>query len=251
MGDQLASGAEALRLFFTDDLFLVKEEEIVYETAAVNPVKVMPAADIVTVAGRPAEEAVNEKTAHLATATNLPLVDAAVEIAGEPEIGKVTSMLNIIDHINGGEAVPPVPAGLNKAVAAPVTVPPVFKYLGKNQKNVLILVNDQQNETSTERGRELLRNIVKALQLTASDFALLNYAGYEHTPLTALTAFFKSRLVLSFGVGASQLGLAIQGVNTLVNEEGVQLIFSQNLDPLADSQADKKALWGSLKQIKL
>jgi DNA polymerase III psi subunit len=251
MGDQLASGAEALRLFFTDDLFLVKEEEIVYETAAANPVKVMPAADAATAGGRLAEEAVNVKTTQSAAATNLPLVDASVETAGEPEIGKVTSMLNIIDHINGGEAVALVPAGQKKADEAIVTVPPVFKYLGKNQKNVLILVNDQQNETSTERGRELLRNIVKALQLTASDFALLNYAAYEHTPLTALTDFFKSQLVLSFGVSAAELGLAVQGVNTLINKEGVQLIFSQNLDPLADSQADKKALWGSLKQIKL
>jgi DNA polymerase III psi subunit len=218
MGDQLASGAEALRLFFTDDLFLVKEEE----------------------QGIPLVEATVEKTA-------VP----EVAIATEPEVGMVNSMLNIIDHIKAGDAAPAVPAGLNKEADVIVSVPIVFKYLGKNQKNVLILVNDKQNETSTERGRELLRNIVKALQLTASDFALLNYAAYEHTPLTALTDFFKSQLVLCFGVSAAELGLAVQGVNTLVNEGDVQLIFSQNLDPLAESQADKKALWGSLKQIKL
>lgn len=218
MADQLATGADALRLFFTDDLFLVKEEELIDSTAAV----------IAAVAA--AEKAVHS-------------VNAAAQPAPTPAAPIVTPTL---------QAASPIPAvELPKEAVLETSAAPAFKYLGKNQKNVLILVHDERNETSTERGRELLRNIVKALQLTANDFALLNYAAYANTPFNTLTTFFSSKLVLSFGVAAAQLGLGEQGLNVLHQEGSVQLVFSQNLDLLAESQQDKKALWGSLKQIQL
>lgn len=184
MGEQLAAGADALRMFFTDDIYLINGDETVLHTAAVE---------------LPAE----------------PVAAAAVE---------------------------PVTA---------IAEPAVFKYLGKNQKNVLILVNDSQNETSTERGRELLRNIVKALQLSANDFALVNYAAYENALFSSLTSFLSSKLVLSFGVTPVQLGLDNKPANTIVMEGDVQLVLSRNLDALADNLDEKKALWGSLKQIQL
>lgn len=221
MGDQLASGAEALRLFFTDDIYLIQGDEAVEAVYAALP------------------------------ETQVPPVQAAAAQAGS-----VTATI-----VETESSAAPVPA----AVAEPVkvanvveipsvtTVPaaPSFKYLGKNQKNVLILVNDKENETSTERGRELLRNIVKALQLSANDFALVNYTVYENTPLQVLTAFFSSKLVLSFGVAPEMLGLAAQPANLLIREGDIELVFSKNLDPLAEDLAEKKALWGSLKQIKL
>lgn len=218
MADQLATGADALRLFFTDDLFLVKEEELIDSTAAV----------IAAVAA--AEKAVHS-------------VNATAQAAPTPAAPIVTPTL---------QAASPIPAvELPKEAVLETSAALAFKYLGKNQKNVLILVHDERNETSTERGRELLRNIVKALQLTANDFALLNYAAYANTPFNTLTTFFSSKLVLSFGVAAGQLGLGEQGLNVLHQEGSVQLVFSQNLDLLAESQQDKKALWGSLKQIQL
>jgi len=175
MGDQLTTSAAALRMFFTDDIYLVSGEEIRVSTLAVDS---------------------DEK---------------------------------------------------ERETAQPV----VFKYLGKNQKNVLILVNDQHYDVSTERGRELLRNIVKALQLTANDFALLNYHPYQDQDFAALTGFFSSKLVMAFGVGPLQLGLPDYPANTIVMEGQVQLVFSKDLDLLSDNQNEKKALWGSMKKIQL
>lgn len=211
MGEQLAAGAEALRMFFTDDIYLINGDDTVSNVAA---------------ATLPAEGAVPEE---------IVLKEVPVQVK---------------------ETVFPLkaPADPVKEIAVPVkeiAVPVIFKYLGKNQKNVLILVNDGQNETSTERGRELLRNIVKALQLTANDFALLNYAAYENSDFSSLTTFFSSKLVLSFGVNPVQLGLDDKPANVIVKEGNIQLVFSQNLDALADNLNEKKALWGSLKQIQL
>jgi len=170
MGDQVTTSAEALRMFFNDDVYLVNSKEYT------------PVADL-------------------------------------PEVKK----------------------------AAPV----VFNYLGKNEKNILILVNDAENGVSTEKGRELLRNIVKALQLTANDFALLNYAVYENTAFSDLTDFFSSKLSLVFGVTPAQLGLANHAPHIIHQVNAVQLIFSGNLDLLADDMQGKKSLWGSLKQLSI
>jgi len=170
MGDQLTTSAEALRLFFNEDVYLVSTQE-------------------------------------------------AIPVVKLPDV----------------------------KAAAPV----VFKYLGKNEKNILILVNDAGNDVSTEKGRELLRNIVKALQLTANDFALMNYAAYENAAFAELTTFFSCKLSLVFGVTAAQLGLGERAHHVVHQIGETQLIFSGNLDALADDLHGKKTLWGSLKQLSI
>ena len=161
MSTQLTSNAKALRLFFTDDVFLVKNE---MQTAFVELVKVK---ETLT---QPEGVAIKEK------------VDDVVE--------KTTADLNLVEE-------PKIEIKPNFD----------FKYLGKNQKNILILVNDKQNEVSTEKGRELLRKLVLAINLTAKDFALVNYANYENADFKDLDGFFRCKILLSFGVGAKQLGL--------------------------------------------
>jgi len=190
MGDQLTTSAAALRMFFTDDIYLVGGDE-------------------------------------------------QLAVAEQPAPSLIP---------------PPAPLPIFEKVVTPVLeIAPAasFNYLGKNQKNVLILVKDDQNDVSTERGRELLRNIVKALQLTANDFALLNYHAYQDQHFPALKEFFASKLVMAFGVTPVQLGLAEHPANTIVMEGAVQVVFSQNLDMLSDNQNEKKALWGSMKKIRL
>lgn len=127
-----------------------------------------------------------------------------------------------------------------------------FKYLGKNQRNILILVNDEQNDVSDEAGRELLRKIVKSVNLSANDFALLNYAKYKGVGLHQLQAYFSSVLVFSFGVTPEQLAIATTHPDhTIVQEGTVRMIFSAELRVLDQNPAGKKALWGSLQNLGL
>jgi hypothetical protein len=191
MADQLTTSAEALRLFFTDDIYLVKNED----------------AEAFNIAPKP-----------------------------EPPVENLSQ-----------QALRPVSAAPEQGYASA----PVFKYLGKNQKNVLILVYDSENDVSSESGRELLRNLVKAMQLTANDFALLNYFNYNETKFEDLSTFFSSRLVLAFGVDPVQLGLNEQPRHSIGMHGDIQLVFSERLDLLAADQEGKKRLWGSLKQLKI
>lgn len=178
MVSQLTTNGEGLRLFFTDDIYLVNEPE-----------------------GTLNEEA-------------QPL------IVSEPIVP------------------------LNK-------VQPEFKFLGNNNRNILILVYDEYNDVSDEKGRELLRKIVKSINLTASDFALLNYANYKETSYEQLKDRFSSVIIFAFGVSSQQLGLKQYPENTVVTEGAVKLIFSSTLQKLDEDTNGKKVLWGSLKQLEL
>ena len=126
-----------------------------------------------------------------------------------------------------------------------------FKFLGKNKRNILILVNDAHHEVSTEAGRELLRKIVKSVNLTADDFALLNYAKYPSADFARLNAFFSCSVVFAFGVSASQLGLSVHPENTIVQEASARLIFTAGLPELNEDPNGKKALWACLKNLGL
>lgn len=182
MPSQLTTDEQALRLFFTDDFYLVDEPGVLKDSR--------------------------------------PQPEAGIEQPEKPVI--------------------PV---------EPVAAAPVFKFLGNNKRNILILVNDPENEVSDEKGRELLRKIVKSVNLTANDFALLNYANYANVDFTQLQAHFSSAVVFAFGVSSRQLGLAGHPENTVIMAGAVKLIFSAELRKLEEDQNGKKVLWGSLKQL--
>lgn len=131
------------------------------------------------------------------------------------------------------------------------TTVPEFKFLGNNKRSILILVNDHENDVSDEKGRELLRKIVKSVNLTADDFALLNYSGYPNVSFNQLQARFSSVIVFAFGVSPKHLGLNDHPENIMVTEGAVKLIFSAELRKLEEDQNSKKVLWGSLKQLGL
>lgn len=161
-----------------------------------------------------------------------------VYLVNEPDI-----QLNVA----GPALVKPVVNSLKEEIAEPVE----FKFLGKNQRNILILVNDDQNEVSDEMGRELLRKIVKSVNLTATDFALLNYAGYKGTGFKQLHDYFSCTLIFAFGVTPAQLSLSTHPENIVVSEGPVRLIFSDELRQLDKKPSGKKALWGSLQNLGL
>lgn len=189
MVSQLSTNGEALRLFFTEDIYFVNEapvEASVVDTAAVSGFEV-------------------------------PEISTATPIS-TPEVENAT-----VD----------------------------FKFLGKNKRNILILVNDGQHEVSNETGRELLRKIVKSVNLTAEDFALLNYAKYSNADFKQLKGFFNCNILFAFGVSPSQLSLSDRPQNTITHEGEARIVFTTDLPALNEDSNGKKALWGCLRNLEL
>jgi hypothetical protein len=201
MNNQLTSNAEALRLFFTEDIYLVGDRQ---QSVSAEPV--------------------NQNT-------TLPVAIPPIEVNRQQQNLSATAIIAPTDTPN------------SKARKFN------FEYLGKNQKRILILVNDKINKVSSPLGTELLRKLVKAIALTNNDFALVNFAHYPGATFEDLNEFFNCELVLSFGVEAPLLGLAPQPLHQLAQLLETRLIFTANLDELDRDTASKKILWTTLQRL--
>jgi len=217
MENQVTNNANALRLFFTEEVFLVKDESV----------EILPL--------RSAEQAF---VAENVSVTEAKESNVKPEIAQIPEINAT----NIPKVYPQGPEIPHI-------VAEPLPEK-TFKFLGGNKKSVLILVNDKQYDVSTEQGRELLRKIVKAVDLGTPDFAILNYANYSGTDYAELHRFFKPVIMLSFGVEIAELKLNLSWQNEIIVHENTKIIFAPNLHHLDSDLTAKKLLWGHLQKIK-
>ncbi|MCZ4225463.1 hypothetical protein [Pedobacter rhodius] len=217
MESQVTNNANALRLFFTEDVFLVEDKTV------------KNASDVTL-------EAVLSKSAiEINDAAEAPLI---VETEGNKQDKLVEDVKNYVQN-----------AEISPVVETP-EVPRTYKFLGGNRKSVLILVNDSTNDVSTEQGRELLRKIVKAIDLATPDFALVNYANYPGTDFIELHQFFKPGLMLAFGVEAKHLKLNLNWAGEIILHESTKIIFAPDLHALDSDIAAKKSLWGNLQKIK-
>jgi len=217
MENQLTNNANALRLFFTEDIFLVGDKSIEMQSAV-------------------GLEAVVEDS----TISNIAIP------------GSLSSVKNIpVVEDKPLKSLKPYPTEVEipRIVAEPAT-PKTFKFLGGNKKSVLILVNDKENDVSTEQGRELLRKIVKAVDLGTPDFAVLNYANYIGTDFVELQQFFKPQLMLVFGVQTADLKLDLSWQHEIIVHESTRMIFAPNLHHLDTDVTAKKLLWGNLQKVK-
>jgi hypothetical protein len=203
MFNQLTNNAEALRLFFTEDIYLVQNGEQATFVAPHEEVSYLMSQEIIA---PKIKDLPNETT---------PSFKAMVE---EPK--------------------PTFKKEWN------------FKFLGKLEKGILILVNDKNNKVSSAQGNTLLRNLVDAIGLKNGDFAVVNYANYLGASYEDLYVFFKSNLVLSFGVDFKELALANQPLHQLFKIDDTKLIFTSNLDDLDGDKESKKVLWIALQQLK-
>lgn len=233
MSDQLTNNPEALRLFFTEDIYLVDTAQ----TDAGSP-KLAAAKEeqrgIAPPVAKAAPQAEPITTPNITATPAIPALNIDVPAAAEPA------------------SIQEVPTIVTPEISvAQVPVTKAFQYVGANERNILILVNDEQHPVSTLAGRELLGNILKAIGLSRNDCALVNYASCDGADFKALYQYFKPQYVFAFGVGPDQLGVHNAPYNSIVTTAESKLIFSSNLDPLSGDAATKKLLWGSLKQIKL
>jgi len=217
MENQVTNNENALRLFFTEDVFLVKDECVEIPSFATG----MPVSEGSTFTENKLKDEV------------LPPKSAVISPESEASPQK---------NYNLEVEIPRIVAEPKADLA--------FKYLGGNKKSVLILVNDQVNDVSTEQGRDLLRKIVKAIDLATPDFALVNYAQYQGTGFSALHQFFKPVIMLSFGVEISTIQLNLDWNNEIIVHDNTKIIFAPNLHQLDSDIGAKKLLWGNLQKLK-
>ena len=191
MGQQLLENDAALRLFFTDPIFI----------------------------------AVDKTSAGAKMADNTPQEQAVESPVAKPSKG-------------GHQPDQPMPS-----------IQPNFTFIGGNEQHILVLVNDSSHSVSNPEGAELLRNILKFMQLKTADFALVNYANNTTATFTELREFFKPKLMLGFGIDAESLGLADAQPNTPTKMDECMILLAKDLPAMSADNNEKRTFLTALKAL--
>lgn len=121
--------------------------------------------------------------------------------------------------------------------------------LGKNQKNVLVIVKERDTVFLQDDDLALLLRIIHPCGLSMADISLINI---ENTPSdnTMLSAQFKPSKVILFGAGPSDIELPMLFPPFQVQHyNNCSYLCSPSLAGLSQDVEQKKKLWQSLQKL--
>jgi len=115
-------------------------------------------------------------------------------------------------------------------------------FLGNNEKGILILVNDCNNEFLNQIEMQFLMTIIEGgLKLTKVDFALINLAKYSYSQVLDEMQY---NYIISFD--------ETQKSNTryqVIDKDRKKILFAENLTAIEADKEKKKLLWKTLKSM--
>ena len=138
-------------------------------------------------------------------------------------------------------------------IAEPVpTAEPIaesYNYLGKNQRQFLILVHYPAHEFMDAAHLAALTNILKRKELALDDVAIINLHHYQTTDLEALNSFFSPVKIVVMGRNAIPAGMEEPVLNTPLQLKGRHLLYSFSFDDMMSDNERKKLFWEQMKTI--
>lgn len=143
----------------------------------------------------------------------------------------------------------PIVPGKNAPVAVEQKTLPEVKFLGENQKNIALFIQNESEAYLNDELFNLLTNILNACKLGMQDIALINIAKYPAMPFTAWQAAVPMRQGVLFGIPPSSLGLEDIPSYQVMQVTGCQLLCSDTLENIALDKVLKGKLWMGLKQL--
>ncbi|MEO7210371.1 MAG: hypothetical protein ABIY35_05470 [Chitinophagaceae bacterium] len=127
-------------------------------------------------------------------------------------------------------------------------------FLGKNLKNILIIVKEKNAEIIAEDRKNILLKILTACKLTPDDVAILNF-GKKMRKFEEIKPTFLPEKVLLFDVTTKELGLPfiipyyqVQQFDGCIYVCAPAIVLD-NEERDENIKAEKKKLWTSLKKI--
>ncbi|MDR6566747.1 hypothetical protein SAMN05660461_3521 [Chitinophaga ginsengisegetis] len=143
----------------------------------------------------------------------------------------------------------PIIPGKSMPAEAVEKVAPKVKYLGENQKNIALFIQNENEAYLNEELFNLLTNILNACKLGMQDVSLINVIHYPSLAFPAWQAAVKIERSVVFGIAPEQLGLNDIPLYQLVTVNGTTLLFSDELSLIGSDKVLKARLWAGLKQL--
>ena len=125
-----------------------------------------------------------------------------------------------------------------------------INYLGKNNKHILILVNEKDHKFLGDEELSFLMNILSACNITMADAALVNSYGNENVVYEKLFKTFEPSTILFIGTEPHALGFPVLIPMYQVQAYNKQqYLCAPHLQKLSSDKEEKKQLWMALKKI--
>ncbi len=144
------------------------------------------------------------------------------------------------------ETIAAAPTPVNLVVETPALQ---FNYLGKNQKQFLIITHYAQHDFIADEHLTALRNILKRKDYELDDVAILNLAKTAGTTLEDLTTHFTPKKLLILGNGALPAKMEVIALNQPIQLPGFTALYSFSFDEMMSSVDNKKAFWEQMKNL--
>lgn len=125
-----------------------------------------------------------------------------------------------------------------------------WKYLGNNEKNVLIIVkyNDAVHLPDEQLG--FLSKLLSACKMNMGDVVIVNFDQNPYMTYKTANNHFKSKTVLLFEVEPPSFGLPLNFPHFQVQSfSGQTYLYAPSLDELEENELLKSKLWVCLRRI--
>lgn len=143
--------------------------------------------------------------------------------------------------------------GVIDIIEKPVIASPVvneWKYLGNNKKNILLLVHHADATHLPDDELEFLTNLLTACKLNMDDVAIVNRHNHPQQVYKDYLDYFKSRVVLLFGIDPLSFGLPVDFPHFQVQPfANCTFLYCPALAERNRNELFKSKLWVCLKRI--
>ena len=138
----------------------------------------------------------------------------------------------------------------NAIITTVSTKEELIKYLGKNNRHILIVVNEKDHKFLGDDELSFLMNILSACNITMADAALVNAYADENVMYENLIKNFEPSTILFIGTEPQALGFPVQIPMYQVQAYNKQqYLCTPSLQKLSADKEEKKQLWVALQKI--
>ncbi len=125
----------------------------------------------------------------------------------------------------------------------------ITSFLGKNEKNMLIVIDEKETAFLNDSDLNLLVGILSACKLSLADIALVNFDKNKLLTYDKMMLEFNPGFVLLFGITPDQLSFPLNFPYYQLQQYNNQTYLSSpTLKILAAETDQKKELWASLQK---
>ena len=161
-----------------------------------------------------------------------------------------SSLINLdkADVIQQSKPIQPLSAEITRE--SDKTIETGWKFLGNNQKNILIVVDYNNSVHLPDEELNFLTNMLAACKLSLGDVAIVNKNSYKENGYKHFLAEFKSKIIFLFGVEPFDFGLPVSFPYFQVQSvAGCTFLYTPTLDEQRNDALLKSKLWVSLRII--